>query len=81
MVYVGDVQNNLCIGVHFFFSWLEELGPSIKLKKKKKKDYGLQVLRPGWNLSIQLLYFTEEEAKAMSGFPPQVHVASSLELI
>lgn len=50
-------------------------------KKKKKKDYGLQVLRPGWNLSIQLLYFTEEEAKAMSGFPPQVHVASSLELV
>lgn len=79
-MYVGDVQNNLCIGVHFFFSWLEELGPSIKLKKKKK-EYGLQVLRPGWNLSIQLLYFTEEEAKAMSGFPPQVHVASSLELI
>lgn len=65
----------------FFLFLVGGIRAQYQIKKKKKKDYGLQVLRPGWNLSIQLLYFTEEEAKAMSGFPPQVHVASSLELI
>lgn len=65
----------------FFLFLVGGIRAQYQIKKKKKKDYGLQVLRPGWNLSIQLLYFTEEEAKAMSGFPPQVHVASSLELV
>lgn len=65
----------------FFLFLVGGIRAQYQIKKKKKKDYGLQVLRPGWNLSVQLLYFTEEEAKAMSGFPPQVHVASSLELV
>ena len=35
----------------------------------------------GRYLSIQLLHFTEDEAKALGGYPPEVHVPSTLESV
>lgn len=42
--------------------------------KLRKLEYGLQVIRPAWDLSIQLLHFTEEEVTALEGYLLRVHM-------
>lgn len=49
--------------------------------KQRRFEYALQVIRPGWDLSIQLLPFTEEEVTALEGYLLRVHLTGTLELV